>query len=211
MFFSDERLKESGKKMLEMVCELKEEMEQGKHPVTPKINPGDIRKQLPLDPPVEGEDMKTILEDTRNIIFPNLTHWGHPYFFSYFPSNTCDAAIIAEIFRTAFHNPGFDWKCSRANTELETVVSDWVVKALDLPKKFLFSESGGGIIINTISEGVWVMVHSAKKRKFVELGLKPTDPKTLKFVGYYTEFAHNCYHTAFERNFVHEERMIKSH
>ena len=46
-FFSEERFKESGKKMLEMVCELKQELDSGKHPVTPNIKPGDIRKQLP--------------------------------------------------------------------------------------------------------------------------------------------------------------------
>jgi glutamate/tyrosine decarboxylase-like PLP-dependent enzyme len=33
----------------------------------------------------------------------------------------------------------------------------------------------------------------------------------LKLVGYFTEFAHSCYHTAFDLNFVLEERMIKSH
>jgi aromatic-L-amino-acid decarboxylase len=30
----------------------------------------------------------------------------------------------------------------------------------------------------------------------------------LKFVAYYTEFAHSCFHDAFEKNFVYEERKI---
>ena len=105
-----------------------------------------------------------------------MTHWGHPSFFSYFPSNTCSNAVISELFKTAFHNPGFDWKCSPANTELETMVCDWVVKAIGLDDKFLFTKSGGGSIINTISEGIWVMVHSAKKRKMNDLKMKPNDP-----------------------------------
>ena len=33
-------------------------MKDGKHPVTPPIKPGDIRKQLPLNAPMEGEDME---------------------------------------------------------------------------------------------------------------------------------------------------------
>lgn len=112
------------------------------------------------------------------------------------------------MYSKAFQNPGFDWKCSPAMTELETVVSDWVVKACGFDDKFLFSGNGGGTIINTISEGVFVNVHSAKNRKMKELGMKPTDPQTLKFVAYYTEFAHSCYHSAFEMNYVYEERMI---
>jgi len=94
-----------------------------------------------------------------------MTHWSHPSFFSYFPSNNTDVTIISEIFKTAFHNPGFDWKCSPANTELETVVSDWICRGLGLDEKFLFSNKGGGIIANTISEGCFIVIQNAKRLK----------------------------------------------
>ena len=131
---------------------------------------------MPLEAPYEPESMEDIMKDTREIIFPGLAHWEHPNFFSYFPSQSVNEGILSEIFSKAFNSPGFDWKCSPAVTELETVVSDWVVRACGFDDKFLFSNKGGGIIINTISEAVFVNVHSAKMRKMKELGLKPTDP-----------------------------------
>jgi len=82
--------------------------------------------------------MEEILKDTKEIIFKNLTHWSHPNFFSYFPSNTSHPGVISELFSKTFHNPGFDWKCGPANTELETIISDWTVKATGLDEKFLF-------------------------------------------------------------------------
>ena len=60
--WSNKRLKKYGGKMLEMVCELKNELlEKGKHPVTPAIKPGDVRKLLPKNPPQKAEDMEKIL------------------------------------------------------------------------------------------------------------------------------------------------------
>jgi len=176
VYFDRQKFKEDATEMVDMVCELKKELADGNLPVTPKIRPGDVRKRMPLEAPFEPESMDEILKDTREIIFPNMTQWEHPNFFSYFPMNSCSEGIVSEIFSKSFANPGFDWKCAPATTELETVVSDWCVKACGFDDKFLFSSNGGGMIINTISEGVFVNVHSAKKRKMKELGLKPTDP-----------------------------------
>ena len=38
---------------------------------------------------------------------------------------------------------GFSWAASPACTELETLMLDWMGKMIELPKDFLFSESGG--------------------------------------------------------------------
>jgi len=121
-----------------------------------------------------------------------MTHWSHPNFFAYFPCITNDVAIASDLFTSAFHNPGFDWHCSPANTELETVISDWIVKGLGLDDKFLFSSKGGGMVTNTISDGLFCMVHNAKRKMMDELNMKPNDPRQLKFIGYYTEFSHKC-------------------
>jgi len=154
--------------------------------------------------------MEEILKDTKEIIFKNLTHWSHPNFFSYFPSNTTHPGVISELFSKTFNSPGFDWKCGPANTELETIISDWTVKATGLDEKFLFKNGGGGIINNTISESLFTVVHTAKISKIKELGIKLNDPKTLKFVGYYTEIGHICIHKALYLNYVFEERIIKA-
>ena len=87
---------------------------------------------------------------------------------------------------------------------------DWTVLALGLPEKFLMKNSGGGIINTTISEGTFLAIHVAKRRKMKELNIELNDPKTLKFVGYYAEF---CYAGADKALFlknVHYRRAVPS-
>ena len=89
LFFNESEFKKYGQRMLEIICEMKKEIINQKVPVTPKIQPGDIRKLLPKEAPQNPESLDEILKDTQEIIFKNLMHWSHPSFFSYFPSNTC--------------------------------------------------------------------------------------------------------------------------
>ncbi|MCB0807545.1 MAG: aspartate aminotransferase family protein, partial [Bacteroidales bacterium] len=57
------------------------------YPVKSQVAPGDIRKQLPGDPPAEGESIETIFSDFQRTIMPGITHWQSPNFFGYFPAN----------------------------------------------------------------------------------------------------------------------------
>lgn len=61
-------------------------------------------------------------------------------------------SILADIYVGAVSNPGFNWLCSPACTELEVVMMDWVGKMLGLDKSF-WNESGvgGGIIMVSAS------------------------------------------------------------
>ena len=43
-----------------------------------------------------------------------------------------------------------------------------------------------------------------------ELNLSMCDPKTLKFVGYYSEIGHICQHKALYMNYVGERRKIRA-
>lgn len=84
------------------------------------------------------------------------------------------------------------WICSPAQTELENIVCDWMVDSLDLPEKFLFKNSGGGTIADTVSDAVFISIHVAKHRKVKELGIELNNPQITKFVGYYGECGHAC-------------------
>ena len=64
-------------------------------PVRAQVKPGDIRKQLPANAPEQPEDMATIFADFERIIPPAMTHWQHPRFFAYFPTNASTPAMIA--------------------------------------------------------------------------------------------------------------------
>lgn len=52
------------------------------------------------------------------------------------------------MYAGALSNPGFNWICSPAATELEMAMMDWSVQLLGLDDAFLTSNGiGGGIIM----------------------------------------------------------------
>ncbi len=83
---------------------------------------------------------------------------------AFFPSASTYPGILGEIYSAAFTGPAFNWICSPAVTELETIVMDWLAKALHLPSCFLSSGAGGGVIQGTASESVLVAMVAARDR-----------------------------------------------
>ena len=53
-------------------------------PVRSQVEPGAIKAQLPVTPPVHCESFDEIFKDIDQIILPGLSHWQHPNFFGYF-------------------------------------------------------------------------------------------------------------------------------
>ena len=56
------------------------------------------------------------------------------------------------------------WATSPACTELETHVLDWLVEMLDLPRKFLSTSTGGGVIQDTASNASLCGLLAARER-----------------------------------------------
>lgn len=44
--------------------------------------------------------------------------WQSPTYFGYFPSSIAVTNVIAEMFATTFHTPGFNFAVSPSHTEL---------------------------------------------------------------------------------------------
>jgi aromatic-L-amino-acid/L-tryptophan decarboxylase len=133
--------------------------------VLPEIAPGDIIAALPSEAPHEGERWADIFADFKQKVFPGVTHWQHPQFFSFFPANTSEPGMLGEFLSAALNQIGFVWLSSPACTELEVVVMDWLVRLLDLPESFLCSSgTGGGSIQGTASEAVLVCLIAARRR-----------------------------------------------
>ncbi len=61
-------------------------------PVLSTLEPGEVRAGLPPPPPRWPEPFGDILADLDTAILPGITHWQHPRFFGYFPSNAALAA-----------------------------------------------------------------------------------------------------------------------
>lgn len=136
----------NGLSKLSDICEHLYENEDPNALVRPEVNPGFIRKQLPIAPPEHPSNMNQLMKDTQNIFYPGIMNWQSPKYFGYFPSLVSTPNAIADIFINVFANPGFMYSFSPFHTELENVVMDWVALSLGLPKKFLFKNEGGGIV-----------------------------------------------------------------
>ncbi|KAG0537121.1 hypothetical protein BDA96_03G120800 [Sorghum bicolor] len=118
-----------------------------KYPVrAADLEPGRVRKLLPDAAPEHGEPMDHILEDVRREILPGLTHWQSPRFFAFFPANASSAGLAAEMLSVGLNVVPFVWAASPAAAELDSVVVDWMARLFGLPRRFLFSGGGGGVL-----------------------------------------------------------------
>lgn len=83
---------------------------------------------------------------------------------AFFPANATYPSMLGELYSAAFTAPAFNWICSPAVTELETVVLDWLARTLHLPGCFLSEGEGGGVIQGSASEATVTVVVAARER-----------------------------------------------
>ena len=134
------------------------------YPVLSRAEPGQVRASLPAKPPARGESFATILGDIEKVILPGVTHWQSPNFFAFFPANASGPAILGDLLSSGLGVQGMLWATSPACTELETHVLDWLVEMLDLPRKFLSTSTGGGVIQDTASSASLCALLAARER-----------------------------------------------
>ena len=127
-------------------------------PVAPRTEPGEIRRQLPVDPPQAPEAFQEIFADLDRILVPGLLHWQHPGFFGFFPANAALSSVLGDYLSTGLGVIGISWQSSPALTELEEVMTDWVRRMLGL------SEAWSGVIQDTASTATLVALLSARER-----------------------------------------------
>lgn len=106
------------------------------YPVRSQVKPGEILSQLDASAPEDGEQMDDIMNDFNEIVMPGMTHWQHPRFFAYFPSNASPPAILADFLTSTIAAQCMLWQTSPAATEMETRMMEWLRKAVGLPENF---------------------------------------------------------------------------
>jgi aromatic-L-amino-acid/L-tryptophan decarboxylase len=145
-----------GHEFVDWLADYFENIEQ--YPVKSKVQPGDILKQLPTSAPMEGEPMEAIFADFQKIIIPGISHWQHPGWFAYFPSNNSPASVLAEMLSAGLGVQGMIWDTSPAATELEEAVCNWLRDMLGLPASFT------GVIQDTASTAILCALLSAREK-----------------------------------------------
>ncbi|KAK0257410.1 hypothetical protein LTS09_007885 [Friedmanniomyces endolithicus] len=144
-------------------------------PVLPSISPGYLQKLLPSAPPTHGEPWADIESDIERTIMPGITHWQSPKYMAFFAASSTYPGILGEMWSAALTSANFNWICSPAVTELETIVLDWLAQILALPDLFLSKGEGGGVIQGSASEAVVTVMVAARERHLERKGVTDSD------------------------------------
>ncbi|KPM43615.1 Aromatic-L-amino-acid decarboxylase [Neonectria ditissima] len=138
----------------------------GSQRVVSEVKPGYLRPLLPASAPLDPEPWSAIHADVQSKILPGITHWASPRFMAFFPCSGSYPAALAEMYSNTFNGAHFNWICSPAVTELETVVMDWLAQALALPECYLSGGSthGGGVIHGSASEAILTVMCAARDK-----------------------------------------------
>lgn len=150
--------------------------------VFPRMQPGDLVKQLPAAGPEHGEPYERILEDFIRHVVPANTHWNHPRFFAYFSVSASGPGILGEMLAAALNVNGMLWRSSPAATELEQVALGWLRDWLGLPAEFF------GMIHDTASVGVMHALAAAREQAAPDTRRRGVPPGLVLYV---SEHAHN--------------------
>ncbi len=177
---SSDDFRKYGYEVIDWVADYLDSVED--RPITPAIEPGEIRAMLPDAAPEQPEPFDAILRDLDEIVMPGITHWQSPGWFAYFPANTSPPSILGELVAAGLGVQGMLWSTSPAATEIEEVVADWLVDMLGLPDSWKTTGPGGGVIQMSASDSTHTALVVARERASGDPG---------KMVVYASEQAHS--------------------
>ncbi|KAL8722502.1 MAG: hypothetical protein Q9181_007474 [Wetmoreana brouardii] len=134
------------------------------------VEPGYLRPLLPSAPPEEGEKWEDVQKDIKS-----------PNFMAFFPANVTYPSLLGELYSAAFTAPAFNWLCSPACTELETIVLDYLCNLLHLPSSYLSTSptGGGGVIQGSASEAIVTVMIAARERYIRQRARQPNGEENL--------------------------------
>jgi len=151
-----EEFRRMGHQVVDWVADYRERV--ATLPIMSRVAPGDIKAQLPVSPPDVPDGFDAILRDLDRVILPGLTHWQHPRFFGYFPSNGELSSVLGDYLSTGLGVLGLSWQSSPALTEVEELVTDWMRQMVGL------SGDWSGVIQDTASSCTLVALLCARER-----------------------------------------------
>lgn len=153
-----EEFRRHGHELIDWLADFRASVYAGKHPALSQVRPGWLRRRLPSSPPASAEPFEAILRDLDAHIVPALSHFQHPGFFAYFPSNSLLASVLGDYASTGLAQIGLNFASSPALTELEEITTGWLRQMLGL------SETWSGVIQDTASTASLVALLCARER-----------------------------------------------
>ncbi len=128
------------------------------YPVKSSVNPGEIKGQIPDNPPLQPESFSALMRDFEDIIMPGITHWQNPNFFAYFPANTSPPSVLAEMLIASLGAQCMIWETSPAAAELEEKMMIWLRNMIGLPAEF------EGVIQDSASTATLAAILTAREK-----------------------------------------------
>jgi aromatic-L-amino-acid decarboxylase len=173
------------------------------YPVKPRVQPGEILRQIPKSAPQNGESFDAIFHDFTSIVLPGMTHWQHPAFFGYFPANNSEPSILAEMLTATMGAQCMSWATSPAATELEERMMQWLAGMIGLPAQF------SGVIQDTASSATLCSILTAREaRSRFSVNMRGY-PSYTRFTAYCSKEAHSSIEKAVKIVGIGKEHLRK--
>jgi aromatic-L-amino-acid decarboxylase len=153
---SPEEFRKVGHQLIDWIADYRTKVEA--FPVQAVVEPGEVKAALPPSAPEQPEGFASVFADLERVILPGLTHWQHPRFFGYFPSNAVLGSVLGDYLSTGLGVLGLSWQASPALTELEELMASWVRQMVGL------SGAWEGVIQDTASTCTLVALLCARER-----------------------------------------------
>lgn len=153
---SPEEFRQQGHQLIDRIADYRSTV--ANLPVMAQVAPGYLKNALPKAAPQQGEAFEQILQDVDHLVMPGLSHWQHPDFFGYFPSNGTLSSVLGDFLSTGLGVLGLSWQSSPALSELEETTVDWLRQMVGL------SGAWSGVIQDTASSSTLVALICARER-----------------------------------------------
>ena len=151
-----EQFRQHGHQLIDLIADYRQTV--AERPVMAQVEPGYLKAALPASAPQQAEPFTAILKDVDQLLMPGLSHWQHPDFYGYFPSNGTLSSVLGDFLSTGLGVLGLSWQSSPALSELEETTLDWLRQLLGL------SSQWSGVIQDTASTSTLVALICARER-----------------------------------------------
>jgi aromatic-L-amino-acid decarboxylase len=151
-----EEVRRAGHRLIDWIADYRGSIET--RPVLARVEPGDLRRAFPAEPPAAPGGADALLAELEDKIVPGITQVQHPMHYGWFPSNASLASTLGDIASSGLGTLGISWESCPALTELEEVVCDWLRQLTGL------SDAWRGCIQDTASTSCLTALLAARER-----------------------------------------------
>jgi len=151
-----EEFRIAGHQLIDWIADYRTGVEE--RPVKAQIEPGDVKRALPANPPTGTEGIEALLADLDNIVVPGTFMTQHPMHFGWFPSNAALSSVLGDMASSGLGGLGISWESCPSLTEVEEVVCDWMRQLTGL------SDAWSGAINDTASTSTLTGLLVARER-----------------------------------------------